>query len=140
MTHANYNEALFEEEARVAGIFPVGMLGDTESAPEWLAKLYEEADNPEHSIFKALPELSHDADSAEDWAFALVTSGRSVLIAKFEFCVRYYYPAPFTCWSSGWGISSWGYVVVERFDEIGPAVLAAVRARHEASKAKAGAE
>lgn len=140
MSHGNYNEALFEEEARVAGIFPVGMLGDTESAPEWLEKLYEEADTPEHPIFKALPELSHDAGSAEDWAFALVASGRSVLIAKFEFCVRHYYPAPATCWSSGWGISSWGYVVVENFDEIGPAVLAAVRARHEASKAKAGAE
>lgn len=141
MAHTNYNEALFEEEARVAGVYPIGMIGDPESPPEWLTELYDAADAPEHPLFAALPQLRHDADDVAEWADALVMfPPASGILVKYEVCIRRYCKPPSTAWYSGWGLYSSGYLAVEDFEEIGPAVLAAVRARHEVSKAKAGAE
>ena len=140
MTHVNYNEALFEEEARVAGIFPLGMVGDPEYPPEWLKELHDAIDQPGHSIFKALPELKPDARDASDWADALFWRGRAGLIVRYEVCLRRYEKPPSTSWYSGWGYYSSGYLHVETFEEIGPAVLEAARALHQANRQKAGAK
>lgn len=140
MTHVSYNEALFEEEARVAGVYPIGLIGSPDNPPDWLVEMFEAADRPEHPLFKALPELRHDAEEAADWAMILLISSNTSLIVKYEACVRTYSKPPMTSWVSGWGYYWSGYLVVDGFDEVGPAVLAAVRERHEAERQKAGAE
>jgi len=139
MTHASYNEALFEEEARVAAIYPVGMIGDTECPPGWLQELWEditEADNP---LFQSLPELKPDAEDARDWALALIMHSRAGLVVRYEICIRKYYPPPVTAFESGWGYYRIGSIYVETIDEIGPAVLKIARDQHEAERLKAGA-
>jgi len=140
MTHASYNDALFQEEARVAAIYPLGMIGDPESPPAWLEELHEAVTSRGHSLFKALPELKHDANDAAGWADSLFMSGRAGFIVSYEVCVRQYVKPPSTAFYSGWGYYSTGYLYVETVDEIGPAVLVAARKLHEISREKAGAE
>ena len=139
MTHASYNEALFEEEARVAAIYPVGMMGDPESPPDWLSELYEDIANDGHPLLQALPELKADADDACVWADALFMHSRSGFIVKYEVCIRQHSPAPSTSFYSGWGYVRFGFLYLETFDEIGPAVLKIARDQHEAERLKAGA-
>ncbi len=139
MTHASYNDALFQEEARVAAIYPLGMIGDPESPPAWLKELHESVTSPSHSLFKALPELKPDADDAADWADSLFWSGRTGLVVLYEVCIRRYTKPPSTAFYSGWGFYNTGGLYVETFDEIGPAVLAAAKRLHAASREKAGA-
>lgn len=140
MVQANFNEELFEEEARVAAIYPLGMIGDPENPPAWLEELHEAVTSPDHSLFKALPELKHDAKDAADWADSLFMSGRSGVIVSYEVCVRQYVKPPSTAFYSGWGYYSTGYLYVETVDEVGPAVLTVARKLHAISREKAGAE
>lgn len=139
MTHASYNEALFEEEARVSAIYPVGMIGDTESPPDWLKELWEDTTEASAPLFEALPELKPDAESASEWAFALYMHSRSGFIVTFEVCIRLHYPPPVTAYSSGWGLYQHHSIYVENIEEIGPTVLKIARVQHEAERLKAGA-
>ncbi|SOC46614.1 hypothetical protein SAMN05892877_12356 [Rhizobium subbaraonis] len=134
----SYNMALFEEEARVAGIFPLGMIGAPDSPPEWLRELYDDCDEPTLPIFAALPELKHDDDGVEDWAEALISASRSGFVVKYEVCVRRY-NRDGLFFLSGWGYFRVGYLYVENFEEIGPAVINIARTQHEAEQAQAGA-
>lgn len=137
---ASYNEALAEEEARIAGIYPIGMMGDPESPPDWFEEFFDwntEADAP---IFESLPELKKFAtDDAEisDWTHALFFAGRSGLLIKVEVCVRKYHRKGM--WASGWGYHQFHWLYVEKFDDIGPAVLAAARDQHVAEQLQVGA-
>lgn len=140
MTHASYNEALFEEEARVTAIYPVGMIGDTESPPEWLSELWDDMDDASDPLFTALPELAAVmGDDVSAWADALIMRSRSGFIVRFEVCVRRYFPSPVTTFESGWGWVQLGLFYAETIDEIGPAVLKHAREQHEAERQKAGA-
>lgn len=139
MTHASYNDALFEEEARIAAIYPIGMMGDPENPPEWLTELFEACTSPSDDLFKKLPELHPQAESVYEWADGLIMRSRTGFVVRFEVCTRTYLAPPSTAWMSGWGCYHFRYLYIEAFDEIGPTVLAAVRAYHEASRLKAGA-
>ena len=139
MTHTNYNDALFQEEARVAAIYPIGMMGDPEPPPKWLEEMFEEFTGPEHSLFKALPELKPDAGEASEWADSLFMSGRAGLLVIYEACIRQYVEPPSTAFYSGWGLYRTGYLHVETFHEIGPAVLKVVREQHDAERPTDGA-
>lgn len=138
MTHANYNEALFEEEARVAAIYPVGMIGDTGSPPDWLKELWEDCTEADNPIFQALPELKPDADDACEWAFALIMHSRGGFVVRYEICIRDHFPPPATAYTSGWGLYRVGSIYVETIDEIGPAVLKIAREQHQEERRKAG--
>jgi hypothetical protein len=139
MTHASYNEALFEEEARVTAIYPIGMIGDTESPPEWLSELWDDMDDPSDPLFSALPELAAVmGDDVSAWADALLMRSRSGFIVRFEVCVRRYFPSPVTTFESGWGWVQLGLFYAETIDEIGPTVLKLARDQHAAERQKAG--
>lgn len=138
MTHASYNSALYEEEARVAAIYPVGMIGDPESAPDWLEELYESCIDADDPLFQALPELKADADAASEWAEALVLRSRTGFVVKWEVCVRHYLGAGKMGFRSGWGHVRFGVFYTETIEEIGPAVLKIARDQHEAERRKAG--
>ncbi len=138
MTHASYNDALFQEEARVAAIYPLGMIGDPESPPDWLKELHEAVASPSHSLFESLPELKPDADDAAVWADSLFMSGRAGLIVSYEVCIRQYVDPEATAFYSGWGFYNTGYLYVETFDEIGPAVVAVAQKLHDISRQRAG--
>ncbi len=139
MTHASYNEALFEEEARVTAIHPVGMIGDTESPPEWLSELWDDMDDANDPLFTALPELAAVmGDDVSAWANALVMRSRSGFIVRFEVCVRHYFPPPVTSFQSEWGWVQLGLFYAETIDEIGPAVLKIAREQHEEERREAG--
>lgn len=139
MTHASYNEALFEEEARVTAIYPVGMIGDTDSPPEWLSELWADLDDASDPLFTALPELAAVmCDDVSAWADALVMRSRSGFIVRFEVCVRHYLPSPATAFQSEWGWVRLGLLYAETIDEIGPAVLKIAREQHEEERRKAG--
>jgi len=140
MTHASYNEALFEEEARVAEIYPIGMMGDPACPPDWLTELYEDVVEKDHPLFRDLPELKADADDASDWAEALVMRSRSGFLVRYEVCIRNYLSGPSVMYSAGWGLFRFGVIYVETIDEIGPAVLKLAREQHAAERRKAGAE
>lgn len=140
MTHASYNDALFEEEARVSGIYPVGMIGDPGSPPEWLSELWDDMSDPDDLLFQALPELAAVmGDDVSAWADALITRSRSGFIVRFEVCVRQYFPPPATAFQSGWGWVQLGLFYAETVDEIAPTVLKHAREQHEAERQKAGA-
>ena len=136
----NINDELFQEEARVAGIFPLGMMGDPENSPDWLGELHDHAYVPEHPLFKQLPELAPLAGCTDvkNWSDALLYQKRCGFIVKYEVCVRHYQPNG-TTFISGWWMYQSGYHYFETFDEIGPAVLKLAREQHEAERAKAGA-
>lgn len=139
MTHASYNDALFEEEARVVGIYPVGMIGDAESPPEWLSELWDDMSDPDDLLFQALPELAAVmGDDVSAWADALIMHSRSGFIVRFEVCVRQYFPSPVTTFQSSWGWVQLGLFYAETIDEIGPTVLKHAREQHEAERQKAG--
>lgn len=139
MTHAAYNDALFEEEARVAAIYPIGMIGDTENPPDWLKELWEDFVETSDPLFQSLPELKPDADDASQWALALIMHSRTGFIVKFEVCIRCYYPPPVSAFNSSWGLYRCHCVYASSIDEIGPAVLKIARDQHEAERLKAGA-
>lgn len=140
MTHASYNDALLEEEARVIGIYPIGMIGDTESPPEWFTSLWEDTDDPNDPLFDALPELNAVmVEDAAEWARALILRSRSGFIVRYEVCVRHYHPPPVTSYESGWNWIQEGTLYAETIDEIGPTVLKHAREQHEAERQKAGA-
>lgn len=139
MTHATYNDAMFEEEARVTAIHPLGMIGDTENPPDWLIELWEDAQDANDPIFSALPELvAVMVDDVADWARALILHFRSGFIVRFEVCVRHYFPPPVTAYRSGWNWIQQGTFYAETIEEIGPAVLKNARHQHEAERQKAG--
>lgn len=137
---AGYNIALAEEEARVAGIYPVGMMGDPESPPEWFEEFFECHADGDEPIFTQLPELKPLAtDDAEviEWAHALFYASRWGYLVKAEVCVRKYSRQGF--WQSGWGYVQFHWLYVATADEIGPAVLKAARTQHATEQTKAGA-
>ncbi|ANH05007.1 hypothetical protein shn_13790 [Shinella sp. HZN7] len=139
MSHATYNDALLEEEARVVAIYPLGMIGDTENPPEWLTELWEDADDPADPLFQTLPELSAVmSDDVGEWARALVVRSRSGFIVRFEVCVRHYFPPPITSYRSSWNWFQEGTLYAETIDEVGPAVLKLAREQHDAERQKAG--
>ncbi|KNY13634.1 hypothetical protein AKG11_28280 [Shinella sp. SUS2] len=135
MTHASYNDALLEEEARVTGIYPIGMIGDTESPPEWFTSLWEDTEDLNDPLFDALPELKAVmVEDAAEWARALVLRSRSGFIVRFEICVRHYYPPPVTSYQSSWNWVQEGTLYAETIEEIGPAVLKQAREQHQAEQ------
>lgn len=136
MEQTNFNDELFEQEARVAAIYPIGMIGDPEGIPDWLKELYEAVVEPKHPLFQALPELKADADDASEWAESLIISRRTGFVVKFEVCIRKYLKPPVTAWNSSWGFYSVRYIYVEGAADIGTTVLTVVREYHEACRQK----
>ncbi|MDM9647724.1 hypothetical protein [Rhizobium sp. S163] len=137
---------LFDAEARVAGIYPIALIGDPENPPEWVKQFAEDVDcNDVVTIFRGMPEIAglcdldafasageHAAAIAEAW----VHTGREGFIVRTEICHRRYVGNGSNAYYSGWGIVKLGWIYVETIDGVEPAVLAKATAIHDVAKAE----
>lgn len=138
----NINNDLAEEEARIAGIFPLGGMGSPENPPEWFENLYDDLCDINDPLFEIFPELKKlqetGVDHYTEWAYALYYARRSGFLARVEICVRNYRSS--YIFYSGWGHVRLNWVYVEDISLLPDAVLALAREQHEAERAKAGAQ
>ncbi|MVA24516.1 hypothetical protein V6582_05720 [Agrobacterium vitis] len=139
---------LYDAEARVNGIYPIHMLGDPESPPEWLEELCEFIDIPAHmKELEKLPELARllsdldQFDSSKELAEAiaerLVLSGRRGFMVHASVCVRRYTSSD--AFFSGWGHTQLLWFFCENVDQIEQELLRKACAFHASRAEKVGA-
>ncbi|MHC2481311.1 hypothetical protein [Rhizobium leguminosarum] len=140
---------LFDAEARVAAIYPIGMIGDPENPPEWVEQFTEDADFGdakaifgEHAELERLTNVDDFASTVEHAAAvaeAWVMSGREGFLVRTEICQRRYVGNGSSAYYSGWGIVALGWIYVETADQVEKAVLIKATAMHDAAKAEVSA-
>ncbi|BCH63241.1 hypothetical protein RvVAT039_04570 [Agrobacterium vitis] len=141
-------ENLYDAEARVDAIYPIHMLGDPQSPPDWLEEFCDAIDvtaNADLAVsFPELAKLVAHIDEftsprrlretvAELWEL----NGRRGFMATASICIRTYL-APDT-WKSGWGYTQQLWFYVESVDAIEPELLKRAADLHAAQAKKVGA-
>jgi hypothetical protein len=137
---------LHDAEARVAAIYPIGMIGDPEYPPKWLIEFAGNYDNiyvseiiASHSELVPVAEAEDfDDDKLQAGAFAeqWQLAGRTGFIVFAEICIRRYKDGS-TAYYSGWGYVQLAWLYCETIDEVLPKTLALAERLHDEARLRA---
>lgn len=138
---------LFDAEARVAAIYPIHGIGDSETPPEWVEEfLFGCGSTDLQAIAEHCPELAkidpdHYAqtrDLAFDVANGWVLKARQGYIVEAHVCVRSYLDSS-SSWYSGWGHYQIYWIYVASADDAIARTIELANRQHDEAQTKAGA-